>query len=213
MIRLLNRMRRTRAFLTYVSLFFFVFSNYGVFAQPLPPGISGGAPIFPSGSPPPGLTPPPIMGQPPGQPGQPPGMPTDGANDSMTSGQGPEKLILLNFRDSPLDQVLEFVADLMGRTMIKSPGINATVTLKSQTRLNVRESLQAIEAVLAMNNITLVPMGDKFLKVVQTGQARMEGMPIELMAPKDGFAEDDKLISQVIAVSYTHLTLPTNTEV
>jgi len=206
MIRLMIRMKRTRAFLTYVSLFFFVFSSYGVFAQPLPPGISGGAPIFPSGSPPPGLTPPPMMGQPPGQPGQPPGQPADGANDSLTSGQGPEKLILLNFRDSPLDQVLEFVADLMGRTMIKSPGINATVTLKSQTRLNVKESLQAIEAVLAMNNITLVPMGDKFLKVVQTGQARMEGMPIELAAPKDGFSEDDKLISQVIVLKYMELT-------
>ncbi|MFH0907302.1 MAG: type II secretion system secretin GspD [bacterium] len=191
MIRLMIRMKRTRAFFTYVSLFFFSFSSYGVFAQPFPP-------VFPSGAPPPGLMRPPM-------PGQPPGQPSNGGNESTISGQGTEKLILLNFRDSPLDQVLEFVADLLDRTMIKSPGINATVTLKSQSRLNVKESLQAIEAVLAMNNITLVPMGDKFLKVVQTGQARMEGMPIELLAPKEGFAEDDKLISQVVVLKYIDL--------
>ncbi len=118
---------------------------------------------------------------------------------------GAEKLILLNFRDSPLDQVLEFVADLIGRTLIRSPGINATITLKSQTRLTVREAMQAIEAVLAMNNVTLVPMGDKFLKVVQTTAARQEGMPLNVALPEDQFPETDALISQVISLKYTEL--------
>jgi hypothetical protein len=59
-------------------------------------------------------------------PGAPPALPNPGQT-------GAEKLILLNFRDAPLDQVLEFTADLLGRTLIKSPGLNATITLKSQT--------------------------------------------------------------------------------
>lgn len=114
-------------------------------------------------------------------------------------------MILLNFRDSPLDQVLEFVADLMGRTLIKSPGINATITLKSQTKLTVRESLQAIEAVLAMNNVTLVPMGEKFLKVVQTAAARQEAMPLHTQVKEKKFDEDDELISQVITLKYIEI--------
>ena len=111
---------------------------------------------------------------------------------------GAERLILLNFRDSPLDQVLEFVADLRGRTLIKSPGINATITLKSQTRLTVSEALEAIEAVLAMNNISLVPMGEKFLKVVQTAAARQEGMPVILGDGEAQLSENDALVSQVV---------------
>ncbi|HMP77738.1 MAG TPA: type II secretion system secretin GspD [Kiritimatiellia bacterium] len=116
-----------------------------------------------------------------------------------------DRLILLNFRDSPLDQVLEFVADLLGRTLIKSPGLNATITLKSQTRLTVPEALQAIEAVLAMNNVTLVPMGEKFVKVVQTTAARQEGMPLSLLLPESPFPETDQLISQVITLKFTEI--------
>jgi general secretion pathway protein D len=121
------------------------------------------------------------------------------------AGGGNEKLLQLNFRDSPLDQVLDLIADLTGRTIIKSPGINATITLKSQTRLNITESMQAIEAVLAMNNITLVPMGDRFLKAVQTAAARQEGMPINIGLPETPFAETEKLISQVFTLQHIEL--------
>lgn len=121
------------------------------------------------------------------------------------TGTANEKLILLNFRDSPLDQVLEFVADLMGRTLIKSPGINATITLKSQTRLTVKEAMQAIETVLQMNNVSIVPMGDKFLKVVQTASARQEGMPILLDLPDKPFPDADQLVSQVIVLKHVEI--------
>lgn len=145
---------------------------------------------------PPAMRPVPVFAQAP----PPPGPATTPASP------GNERLILLNFRDSPLDQVLEFVADnLLNRTMIKSPGLNATITLKSQTRLTVREALQAIEAVLAMNNITLVPMGDKFVKVVQTTAARQEGMPLSIALPEEKFPETDQLVSQVIALRYTEI--------
>jgi general secretion pathway protein D len=120
-------------------------------------------------------------------------------------GGGSEKLLQLNFRDSPLDQVLDLIADLSGKTIIKSPGINATITLKSQTRLNISESMQAIEAVLAMNNITLVPMGDKFLKAVQTAQARQEGMKINIGLPEEPFGETEKLISQIFTLKHIEL--------
>ncbi len=116
-----------------------------------------------------------------------------------------EKLLQLNFRDSPLDQVMDLIADLTGKTIIKSPGINATITLKSQTRLSISESMQAIEAVLSMNNITLVPMGDKFLKAVQTGQARQEGMRISIGSPDKPFGETEKLISQIFTLKYIEL--------
>jgi general secretion pathway protein D len=135
-----------------------------------------------------------------------PGAPVAPAAPGAPRVGGPEKLLNLNFRDSPLDQVLDFVGELKGKTIIKSPGINATITLKSQTRLNVEESLQAIEAILSMHNITLVPMGEKFLKAVQTAQARQEGMRINIGLPEEPFAETDALISQVFTLKHVELT-------
>lgn len=147
---------------------------------------------------------------------QPPGLPVP-APEGMPSAPAPvapaargatdasSRLILLNFRDSPLDQVLDFVAELRGKTMIKSPGVNATITIKSQTRLTEEEALVALESVLAMNNITLVPFGEKFLKVVQTAQARQTGMPIEIGMTESPFIETDALISQIITLQHIEI--------
>lgn len=148
---------------------------------------------------PPAIRPIPAIAQVPPPPGAAPA-------PAPTAPTGGDRLILLNFRDSPLDQVLDFVAEnLLNRTMIKSPNLSATITLKSQTRLTTREALQAIEAVLAMNNITLVPMGDKFVKVVQTTAARQEGMPVNIALPENKFPETDQLVSQVITLRYTEI--------
>ena len=124
---------------------------------------------------------------------------------SIIQNESRQKLISLNFRDAPLDQILNFYGEITGRTMIKSPGINATVTLKGQTRLTEQEALEAIESVLAMNNVVMVPMGDKFFKVVQPATARQSGMPIDMEVPEDGFADTDKLMSQVIPLKYVEI--------
>ncbi|MFH0879499.1 MAG: type II secretion system secretin GspD, partial [Lentisphaerota bacterium] len=127
-----------------------------------------------------------------------------GVEEAGTDKSG-QKLVSLSFRDAPLDQILQFYGDLTGRTMIKSPGINATITIKGQTRLTVPEALVALESVLAMNNVVLVPMGDKFFKVVQPSAARQEGMSLAKQVPEKGFTETDTLISQVITLKYIEI--------
>lgn len=117
----------------------------------------------------------------------------------------PTKLMQLNYKDSPIDIVFDTVSELLGKTIIRSPGINAQITLKSHTRITHAEAMEAIEAILAMNNITLVPMGEKFLRAVQTGQARQEGMTINIGVPEEGFRETDKLISQVFTLRHIEL--------
>ncbi len=128
-----------------------------------------------------------------------------GVTPAGTDASG-QKLISLNFRDAPLDQILTFYGELTGRTMIKSPGINATITIRGQTRLTQEEALQALESVLAMNNVTLVPMGTKFFKVVQPTAARQEGMAIEKAIPEKGFSDTDQLISQLISLKYIEIS-------
>jgi len=161
-------------------------------------------------------TPPP---QPRGIPQQPPGMPDPPAPDPMPAGpqdatgsghpllskEAAERLISVNFRDAPLDQVLTFYSELVGRTLLKSPGINATITLRGTTKLTTREALEAIESVLAMNNVALVPMGERFLKVVQPTAVRQEGMPIQTALPDKPFPETDQLVSQIITLRYIEM--------
>lgn len=120
-------------------------------------------------------------------------------------GRAPQKLISLNFRDAPLDQVLDFYGELTGRTMIKAPNVNATITLRGQTRLTEEEALKAITSILAMNNISLVPMGEKFFKVVQIASARQEGMELEFFDP-EAAQDSDRLVSQLITLDFIEIS-------
>lgn len=112
-----------------------------------------------------------------------------------------QKMISLSFQDAPLDQVLAFYGELTGRTMIRGAAINAVVTLRGQTKLTEDEVKQAIESVLAMNNITLVPLDEKFFRVVQPATARQEGMPIRF-TPDGRIKEGDGIVSQVIELKH-----------
>ncbi|NKB25437.1 MAG: type II secretion system protein GspD [Kiritimatiellae bacterium] len=116
-----------------------------------------------------------------------------------------EKLVSVKFSNAPLDQVLEFYSDLTGRTIIKSPGVNANITLRARTRLTPIEALQAIESILAMNNVGFVPLGEKFLKVVQITTTRTEGMSFNRILPEETFPETDKLVSQIIDLKFIEI--------
>ena len=52
----------------------------------------------------------------------------------------------------------------------------AQISLKTYSALTKREAIQAIDYVLAMNNIAMIPMGEKFVLAVPSAQAMQEGM-------------------------------------
>ncbi|MBM4152926.1 MAG: hypothetical protein FJ220_05335, partial [Kiritimatiellaceae bacterium] len=117
-----------------------------------------------------------------------------------------EQLISLSFEDAPLEQAVELYREWTGRTVIKQADLSARITLKGR-QLTQDEAKQAIETVLAMNGIALVPMGDKFLKVVPIGSARQEGMLLKPFDPeKQKYTEADQLISQVIPLRHVVFT-------
>lgn len=81
----------------------------------------------------------------------------------------------VQFQALPLEQVLTFYAELSGRTILRPSALPETpITLKTQTELTVSEALQAIDSVLALNNITMVPTGEKFVTAIPSGQALQE---------------------------------------
>ncbi|HRZ10859.1 MAG TPA: type II secretion system secretin GspD [Kiritimatiellia bacterium] len=142
----------------------------------------------------------PLRAQPP--PGFPPAPETEAPAPSSEPA-GDQDLISLNFRDAPIDQLLQFYSEQVNRILLRAQGLpGGTITLKSDTRLSRRDALDAIESVLAMNQVALVPMGEKFLKVVPIGNVRGEGMKLGLEMPEAAFPENDQLVSQVVPLKY-----------
>ena len=55
----------------------------------------------------------------------------------------------------------------MNRTILRPTSLPApTITLKTQTPLTKREAIQAFDAVLALNGVAMINVGEKFVKAV-----------------------------------------------
>ena len=109
-------------------------------------------------------------------------------------------------KDAPLDALLDLYSGVTGRTMIKAPGINATFpNIKVKERLTRAEMIQVMDTLLSMNNITLVPMGTRFYRVVQIDKASTEGLAIQREIPETGVPESDALVSQMITLKYLEM--------
>ena len=126
-------------------------------------------------------------------------LPTDTPRPTP-AGVDTNRTVELKFNAAALDMVLQYYcSELTGRTLLQAPAITATITLRSQSQLTVPEAIQAIKAVLAMNNIALINQGDKFVKAVPITAAPIEGLTIQSnQVDQLAHPETDELISEVI---------------
>ena len=105
---------------------------------------------------------------------------------------------LLKFSDADITPILEIYQELTGRTVLKAPSLPAAkITFKTQTPLTRSEAIGALETILAMNQITMVPQGTKFVKAVPQAQAFQEAKEFDDM-PWELYPESARMITHVV---------------
>jgi general secretion pathway protein D len=90
----------------------------------------------------------------------------------------PEEMIpakMIDFQGVDVSQVLEIYAQLVNRTLLRAGLPNVQIVLKTQTPLTKTEAIEALQAVLALNGIAVINVGDKFVKVLPVDQANSAG--------------------------------------
>ena len=107
------------------------------------------------------------------------------------------------FPTSGLDQVLEVYGQLVQRTpfFMRNCLRRPFRQLKTETPLTTSEVVQALNSVLAMNGITMINVGDKFVKAVAQPQAPMQGQVFNTRNPSE-LPEDDEYITQIVQLKY-----------
>jgi general secretion pathway protein D len=117
--------------------------------------------------------------------------------------------ITYNFPGIPVEQLLDEYAELVGRTILRSGSgqgsvpKDATITLKTQSPLTKPEAIAALEMILGMNGITIVPIGDKFAKVITQDLAGQEGGL--LTTNTNNLPEAGKMLTQIVQIKYTDI--------
>jgi general secretion pathway protein D len=97
-----------------------------------------------------------------------------------------------------LDLVLQIYANLVERTILRPSNLPATtITLETQTDLTKAEAIQALDAVLALNGISMINVGKKFVKAVPASEAGSAGAPVESVG-SDELPELGQYVSHVV---------------
>ena len=110
----------------------------------------------------------------------------------------------MNFQGTPIQTVLEYYAETLAkRSIIQAPNIAGTVYFRSQAKLTIDEAKAALESVFAINNIAVIPMGERFLKVVQIATAKQEGVPFG--GEGRTMPASDTLMTQVIPLKFAEV--------
>jgi general secretion pathway protein D len=127
-----------------------------------------------------------------------------GASAVTTASQPPEKEIpaySYNFEGVDVSQVLEVYAQLVGRTLLRAGLPGAQIILKTETPLTKSEAIQALQAVLALNGISLVNIGEKFVKVLPSDQAAGAGAPLDYSSATN-LPEMGSYVTHIVQLKY-----------
>ena len=86
---------------------------------------------------------------------------------------------VIDFQGVDVNQVLEVYSKLVGRTLLHGQVPPANIVLRTETPLTKTETIQALQAVLALNGIAVVNIGDKFVKVGPVTEANTYGAELD----------------------------------
>lgn len=107
--------------------------------------------------------------------------------------------ISLNFKDAPLDAVLEHLSQVAGFVVVKEAPMDGRVTVISKQPISPAEAVTLLNTVLKANGYTAVQMG-RILKIVSRDKAKKGNIPVYFGADPDKIEVSDDLITQVIPI-------------
>ncbi len=126
-------------------------------------------------------------------------------NSATLATNAPEDVIpagVIDFRAADLKDVLTLYAELVNRTILRASTLpDIKIVLKTQTALTKREAVQALSAVLGMNGIYIVPIGDKFMKAVIQADALNTGQDFDKRTTEE-FPDIGPFITHVVQLKY-----------
>jgi Type II secretory pathway, component PulD len=115
-----------------------------------------------------------------------------GASLGQAQGAQPQQTWTINFKDSDIHEVIKFVAEVTGKTLVIDPRVKGRVKVISQKPLTERELMELFRSVLEVHDFTIVEVGN-VVRVVPLKDARSSPLPV-----RDNPAFDEGYVTQVI---------------
>ena len=100
-------------------------------------------------------------------------------------------------------QVLDIYQELTGRTVLRPASLpQAKITIRTQTELTRKEAVNALDSILSLNGISMVPQGEKFVKAVVTAEAGQTGRQFNTETAEE-LPESGSFVVQIVKLKNT----------
>jgi len=110
--------------------------------------------------------------------------------------------IKLNFQQTPLQAVLEYLSETAGLTVISDqPLMDGTMTVISRQPISLDEAVSLINSMLKEKGLTTVLRG-KTLKVVTLEKAKLENLPVHSGRDPNAIVAGDDVVTYVVPVGH-----------
>ncbi len=109
--------------------------------------------------------------------------------------------IRLQFPNAPVTQVLDYYEALTGKRVLADPTVQGQCNIVVNTPVDKADAIKIMEVQLSLNGFTLVPVGDKIVKVLGLGKpARNNGVPIYL--DLNDIPDSEVVVSYLVRLRY-----------
>lgn len=114
---------------------------------------------------------------------------------------GANQEIRLNFRNARLEQVLEYLSEAAGFTIVLETQIQGTIDVWSNRPVSVQEAVDILDAALMRNGYAAIRDGKK-LTVVDKDSAGRRNIPVIQSSDWESIPNSDSIATYIIPVRY-----------
>ena len=113
--------------------------------------------------------------------------------------------LTLNFKDTPLDTVLDYLSRTLGFEVVKDGPIDARVNIVNKQPVSPEEAITLVNAALSGNGFIAIRDG-KILRVIARDKARKGNVPVHFGSDPESIPNTDEMITQVIPITNVNAT-------
>ncbi len=117
---------------------------------------------------------------------------------SMMSNQN----ISMEFRDTDIGEIIEFVSEITGLTIVKGSKVTGRVTIINAKGLTKNDSLIVLRSALEVEGFTLIKE-EGLIKIIPLVEGKQVSMPVST-GKVSGSITTDQMITQVIPIEHTN---------
>ncbi len=116
---------------------------------------------------------------------------------------GPKGVMVeLNFVRAEIAGVLEFFSKATGKIFVPHPNLEGTFTLIAPFPLTINEAIQVLAAALEVRGFTLMPEGERIMKIIPIAEARQKPVETYFGDVRKPPVPPSQLITQVFPLRY-----------